>query len=95
MSEIRGQGVGDIREVYYAILEQTGKLSVLKRDAGGGTSHPVIIDGEINEAALSMLGLGKEWVDGVLRKSRLKLYDVFVMTVDEECNTYIIRKEKK
>ena len=32
LCELRMQGVGDIKNVYYAILEPNGKLSVLKRE---------------------------------------------------------------
>ena len=35
MMQLREQGVGDIRDVEYAILEPSGKLSVFQKQKGG------------------------------------------------------------
>ena len=46
LCELRMQGVGDINNVYYAILEANGKLSVFEKNNKGSFSHNVIIDTE-------------------------------------------------
>ena len=93
LSELRVLGVGDISEVDYAILEQNGKLSVLKKDKDR-LAHTLIIDGEVNERALSALGYDKEWLSKNLNKKNCKEGDVFLMTVDDNGNINIIKEEK-
>lgn len=93
LSELRVLGVGDILEVDYAILEQNGKLSVLKKEKDR-LAHTLIIDGEVNERALSALGYDKEWLSKNLNKKNCKEGDVFLMTVDDNGNINIIKEEK-
>lgn len=93
LSELRVLGVGDISEVDYAILEQNGKLSVLKKEKDR-LAHTLIIDGEVNERALSALGYDKEWLSKNLNKKNCKEGDVFLMTVDDNGNINIIKEEK-
>ncbi|MBR2965197.1 MAG: DUF421 domain-containing protein [Clostridia bacterium] len=93
LSELRVLGVGDISEVDYAILEQNGKLSVLKKDKDR-LAHTLIIDGEVNEYALSALGYDMEWLSKILKQDNCKVEDVFLMTVDDNGNTNIIKEEK-
>ncbi len=94
LSEMRTQGIGDIREVYYAILEQTGKLSILKKNDNGSTTHPVVIDTELDKTAIRDIGVSEEWVIKKMAQQGLSLGDVFLMTVDDKKDIYIIRKEK-
>ncbi len=51
MMQLREQGVGDIRDVEYAILEPSGKLSVFQKQKNKQDTLqftlPLIIDGEI------------------------------------------------
>lgn len=39
MMQLREQGVGDIRDVEYAILEPSGKLSVFQKQKAGRMMH--------------------------------------------------------
>lgn len=93
MCELRLQGIGDIRDVYYAILEQNGKLSVFENKEK--ITHSVIIDGETDEKALRGLGYDGIWVKKQLSAHRVRQDEVFLMTVDDGGVTYIIKKEKK
>ena len=93
LSELRVLGVGDISEVDYAILEQNGKLSVLKKDKDR-LAHTLIIDGEVNERALSALGYDERWLAKMLKQNKCDVRDVFLMTVDDECAINIIKEEK-
>lgn len=93
LSELRVLGVGDISEVDYAILEQNGKLSVLKKNKDR-LAHTLIIDGEVNEYALSALGYDMEWLSKILEQDNCKEGDVFLMTVDDNGNTNIIKEER-
>ena len=93
LSELRVLGVGDISEVDYAILEQNGKLSVLKKDKDR-LAHTLIIDGEVNERALSALGYDERWLAKMLKQNKCDVREVFLMTVDDECAINIIKEEK-
>ena len=67
MMQLREQGVGDIRDVEYAILEPSGKLSVFQKQKGGQDDAlqftlPLIIDGEIQSSHLQMIEHTDEWL---------------------------------
>ena len=93
LSEMRIQGVGNIDEVYYAIAEQNGSLSLILRDKSG-FAHPVVIDGAINSPALKSLGYDERKIEKELRSARISLDEVFLMTVDDEGKFKIIEREK-
>ena len=93
LSEMRIQGVGNIDEVYYAIAEQNGSLSLILRDKSI-LAHPVVIDGAINSPALKSLGYDERKIEKVLRSARISLDEVFLMTVDDEGKFKIIEREK-
>lgn len=79
-AQLRENGIMDIAEVEYGIIETTGKLSVIKKplqqtvtkqDINAYATHmnmPVelIMDGEIQAEALSRCGLTREWLDSQL-----------------------------
>ncbi len=91
--EMRSQSIGDISDVYYAILEQNGKLSFLKRT--DEFSHSVIIDTEINKNCISSLGYDENWIEKQLKLHKIKRKDVFLMTVNDEGETTVIKKENE
>jgi uncharacterized membrane protein YcaP (DUF421 family) len=95
LCEMRNQSIGDISDIEYAILEQNGKLSIMKKDASEKIAHNIIIDKEINEKTLRMLGYDEKWVKKQLEKHKTKQKDIFLMTVDDCGNTNIIKKEEK
>lgn len=107
MIRLRQSGVLDISEVWYAIFEETGELSVIPRgdklpvtlgDIGKsdkhGLSFPVMIDGHAVEYALKEVGHDEAWLRDVLSKSKLMPSDVFLMTVDESGKTTVVRNDE-
>ncbi|MBY0597115.1 DUF421 domain-containing protein [Bacillus bingmayongensis] len=65
LMQLREGGVGDIRDVEYAILEASGKLSVFHKPNKDNTlvfSFPLIIDGEIQHSHLQMIDQTGEWL---------------------------------
>ncbi len=107
MSELRLKNAPDISSVMYAILEDNGKLSVfLKADmspptahdldfvpAESGIAHELIIDGEIVEENLTLLGKDKEWLTEQLLSRHADQKDVFLLTMDDSGSIELIRKE--
>ena len=95
LTEMRVQGIADISEISYAILEPNGKLSLLKRNDGTPFSRAVVIDTEIDDKNLKEIGISSTWVHERLKERRLSLNDIFLMTVSDDGAINIIEKEKK
>lgn len=109
LAACRLQGVGDPGELYYAVLEQNGQLSLLLKKENapatasllslpvteGGMVHAVIADGAINEAELSLCGKSREWLTRVLAAYGHKQEDVFLLLVDDAGGVRFTPKQKK
>ena len=93
LCEARMQGISSIKDVYYAILESNGKLSLFQKKDAHSFAHTLIIDTEINKNALSNLGYNEDWLKEKLENNKAKISDIFLMTVDDNGEIYIIRKE--
>ncbi|MDP9739911.1 UNVERIFIED_ORG: uncharacterized membrane protein YcaP (DUF421 family) [Bacillus sp. B2I3] len=72
LTQLREQGIIDINEVQFAILETSGKLSVIKKsDEEGSESQvpfPLIVDGEIQEKNLDKIGKNHFWLLNQLKE---------------------------
>lgn len=107
--QLRQMNVFRMEDVAYAIVETNGKLSVIKKPEqeqptnsllglqvpDQGIEAVIISDGVISEFAVSLCGLTKDWVEGVLKRKNLLVKEVFIMTADKNKNYNIIKKEKK
>ena len=96
LSELRQSGITDFSEVYYAILEENGELAVFPRSDVGekGIAHIVISDGEVNEHGLKLTGLSRASLDERLSKKHLTPQGVFLYTVNDAGEEYLITKEE-
>lgn len=109
MSELRSRGVGDPGDVYYAVMEENGSISVILRAASSpqtrgdtgadpgekGMARIVISDGVIDTENLSALGKNAEWLNKKLKENRLTADRVFLMTCDDGDNVRIVKKQKR
>ena len=93
LAEMRTQGIGDISEIYYGIVEQNGTLSLLKRGEEM-LAHTVIVDGTVMKDGLKRLGHGDEWLLKKLRERGVILSEVFLMTVTDAGEINLVKKEK-
>ena len=94
LSELRVQGIGDISEVEYGILEQNGKVAVIKK-SDGNIAHNIIVDGEVSYVTVKSLGYNEEWLKKRLDEWGVRSDEVFLMTVDDEQKVNIIKKEDR
>lgn len=110
MEELRQNGVFDIREVEYAVVETNGKLSVYQHYGARpltpdmlGMQKPiddspppavVISDGELLDQSLSSCGLDEKWVQTQLVQHGMTLEEVFLMVCDRNAAYYLLPKEK-
>ena len=92
LSEIRSQGIGSIDEVEYAIIEQNGSLSIIKKD-GTKLAHAIIIDGSIIKKNIKRLGYNDVWLKNYLSKRSTKPENVLLMTIDDSGKVNIIMKD--
>ena len=108
MEELRMQGVTDLSTVKYAILETNGQISVLPYAAqqpvtaqqmGLTPKEPglplvLINDGRVITRSLHSRGLDDVWLEQQLRQHHVKhTRDVFLLTVDEENQVCLVKKE--
>lgn len=95
LTEMRTQGIGNLDDIRYAILEQNGKLSFLLESDSPNISKTLVIDTKPDLENLKESGLNMEWLNKKLAEHKVKLSDVFLMTVNENGDVSLIRKEKK
>lgn len=108
MQELRSQGVTDLSQIEYGVLETNGRLNVIlfpaerpvtaaqmNLDAGeGGYPSIVISDGRVLEANLKHLGFDLNWLKGQLEAQGAKSPDqVFLMTATQSGQIYYAAKE--
>ncbi len=107
--ELREQGIFDLAEVRYAVLENSGQLSVLPwerakpptaRQLGmdlqeTGTIPTVLInDGRVLRKNLTACGRNEAWLHKVLKERRLSSPgQVFLLSLDEAGQITCIQKE--
>lgn len=111
LEALRGQGYPDLRAVKYAVLENSGQLSVfpwtknqpptaeqLGLDLKDDMMLPVILinDGRLLSNNLSLCGKDAKWLQKTLRKNGFSSHSqVFLLTLDQQDQVFCIRKEHK
>ncbi len=107
IASLRGQGIFDISEVQFAVVETTGNLSVYQKypyrnvtnedmTLKGKSKDPpevIITDGDFVKDAMERLGLTAEWTENILKKEKTAVKEVFLMTADPDRSYSIIKKE--
>lgn len=64
--QMREQGVGSVKNITYAFLEQSGKLSIYQKD-DPNFIMPIIIDGYLDCKHLKLIGKTEQWLEDELR----------------------------
>jgi uncharacterized membrane protein YcaP (DUF421 family) len=95
LTEMRIQGIADISDVRYAILEQNGKLSFIKESDSPNLATTVVIDTKSDIKNITAAGYNIEWLNKKLKENNVSLSEIFLMTVDENGEINIIKKENK
>ena len=104
---IRAQGIGDISKVQYAILETNGTISVFpyKRESPltsedinikvteEGIAHNIIVDTKVNTSELAEIKMSLAELEKILSTQNIKISDIYLMTVDDNGRTNIIKKK--
>jgi len=77
LTQMRDKGIKSIDEIEYAILENSGKLSVFLNDNKKIYPMPLILDGEIQYETLSSIKKNKIWLLELLKSQGTTLDKVF------------------
>lgn len=107
--ELRKDGIFDINEVIYSVVETDGTVSVLKRSSAEPLKAsdtnakpkencivvPVISDGYIDGKALEMAGWDRIKLMNAVKKSGLPTERIFLLTASQDGSYNIIEKENK
>ena len=91
LSQLREKGVKSLDEVDYAVLENSGTLSVFEKTLD--YPMPIILDGTIDYSVLKEIHKSEKWLYELLEKENLQLADVFY-AFHKKNKTYIIKKEE-
>lgn len=108
LEELRDSGIFSLEEVEYAILETSGKISVIKKpektpatkeDLKVATTYvgyprPLIIDGSYITKNLEIMGVSQKEVNQYLKKENTTLEDVFLLMYDENQQYFLQKREE-
>ncbi len=103
LCQIRQNGIYDICEVDYAILEENGKMSIIPKSTyrqpnfqdlemqtkDTGVMHILISDRKANSHTLSIMGKDTAWLKHKLGNMGLNIRDIFCMTIDDSGKIFI------
>ncbi len=109
MSSLRTQGIFDISQVQYAVVETTGAISALLKpeylpltpksaaspEPAADPPQAVISDGDMIRSAETTLDLREADILKELKRKHLGVGDVFLCTAGADGKLYIIEKEDK
>lgn len=109
LEELRLLGCFDISDVLVAVLETSGKLSVIPRDDARGVTvrdlnlnnvrkeglpYTVILDGKLNHSELKRANKTKTEIEYEIKKRGAnKISDVFIASIDAEDEMFVQLKE--
>ena len=109
LEALRQKDVFDISQVQYAIVETNGQMSVLLKPEYEPVTRDdlkinpqqtklqclVVADGQVISQDFDICKTNEKKLHKILKKDKVKLDDIMLMTIDKNGNKNIIKKEKK
>lgn len=111
LEELRLNNCHDISDVAVAVIETSGKLSVIPKDDARGVTvedmkvkNPrheglpctVISDGKLNKSEFIRSGKSEKWLEEALKRQGIeRIKDVFIASIDAEGELFLQTKEEK
>ena len=104
---LREKGIFDINEVEFAIVEDSGNISVMKKSQYQpltpsdmniptkykGISTPLVIQGKVQEDNLRNLKFDRSWLESQLKNNNInKVEEVFYLDINSEGKLYISKE---
>ena len=78
--ELRSNGIKNLKDVEYAVLENNGKLNIFKYNflsTENANPFPLILDGIIQKDTLSYIDKDEKWLKKHLKDNDLKIEEIF------------------
>ncbi|WP_231710759.1 DUF421 domain-containing protein [Gracilibacillus suaedae] len=102
MQQLRENGTESIKDVSYAILEPSGKLSIIEkksydnvRNKIDGLVLPLIVDGRVQEKALQQLDKSEDWLHEQLQQKGFNsIKQISFCSIDVHDEWYIDKKNE-
>lgn len=109
MESLRSQGVFDLSQIQYAIVETNGTVSILpyEKDSPATPTQlkltlaprevPVVVisDGMVLEDGLRGASMSRKQLNRILEKEQVSVRDVFLLSADKSHRYTLIQKENK
>lgn len=110
MEAMRGNGIIRVEDIMTAVLETNGTVSVIPKPtaapptaedlklsvhSGGGIPEILIMDGHLIHKNMKKRDMKKEDVFCILKGYDISLEDVFMLTIDDDKKTFLVRRELK
>lgn len=108
MEELRLSGYLNISDIEYAILENSGKLSIIPKSANSPVTRKdlnlsqteemlpiaLVLDGELNDSNLKYIGQDRDWLLGKLSEYSInKIEDAFIAMLDSNGKFFVQRRQ--
>lgn len=91
LSQLREKGVKNIEEIDYAILENSGNLSIFKNTKD--YPLPLILDGRVDYGVLDEIGKDEKWLNKLIKENNIEIENIFYAFYTKN-KTYVIRKDE-
>lgn len=95
--QLREQGIQQVQDVEYAILEPSGKLSVFEKKEDGTSDYAVVLisDGHIEESGLDNIGKDKAWLLKEVKKQEFQsVEEVSLCTINDQGEIQMDKKDE-
>ncbi|AUN14908.1 hypothetical protein DUF421 [[Clostridium] sordellii] len=101
LEQLRIQGYFNLKDVYYAILETDGNLSIVPTPSYEKVPTknfkriplPLILDGELLKTNLDLINKDKNWILSILKKNNINsINETLICILDEQDNFFIQKK---
>lgn len=96
--ELRKNGIFDIADVEYAVVETDGVLSILEKSEGNEEKNSsmyalVVDDGCIEKNSMQLVAWSESEITETLKREKTELEDVYIMVASQDGKYKIVRKE--
>lgn len=108
MEAMRNNGILEIEDIQMAVLETNGTLSIIPKpeispptardlkvsvSESGGIPAIIIMDGKPMQENMKLKNVDNETLNSILNGYQIKKEDVFVLTIDDQGKTNLIKKD--
>lgn len=92
--ELRLNGISDIGDINYAIIEPNGQLSVFDSEEKG-LFYSVISDGKTDKSAMKTLGLSVPRLNEIIKKNGFsRVSEIFLLCINKDGKMFLEEKDK-